>query len=139
MTDASDPTNSRGYIEVGYDDLFPNTPAGLVQPSLLGAAQVLIENGATLTEQSRAFIGDTTGSTGFGGSDQLNVSSGSLSIGPLQNNGGGVPTDALLAGSVAIDRGDNTLVPSGVTTDARGGSFKRIANGIVDIGAFEAQ
>ena len=42
---------------------------------------------------------------------------------------------ALLPGSPAIDAGNNSLIPSGVTTDQRG--FDRIVNGTVDIGAFE--
>lgn len=50
-------------------------------------------------------------------------------------------THRLLAGSAAIDAGSNVLAvgPDGapVFTDQRGGSFLRIVNGIVDIGAFE--
>ena len=48
-----------------------------------------------------------------------------------------------MAGSPAIDKGDNTLVPIDpstglpVTTDQRG--FTRVVNGTVDIGAFEDQ
>ena len=52
-------------------------------------------------------------------------------IGPLQDNGGGLQTHALLSGSPAIDAGVNV---SGVTTDQRGGSR---TDGQVDIGAFE--
>ena len=64
-------------------------------------------------------------------------------LGPLQDNGGPTQTMALLAGSPAIDKGDNTLVPidpsTGLpfTTDQRG--FARIVNGAVDIGAYEDQ
>ena len=64
-------------------------------------------------------------------------------LGPLQDNGGPTQTMALLAGSPAIDKGDNTLVPIDpstglpVTTDQRG--FTRVVNGTVDIGAFEDQ
>ena len=44
---------------------------------------------------------------------------------------------ALLPGSPAIDAGDNSLIPAGVTTDQRGTGYARIDNGTVDIGAFE--
>ena len=52
-------------------------------------------------------------------------------------------THALIPGSQAIDAGDNSLIPSGVTTDQRG--LPRIVDGnsdstaTVDIGSFEAQ
>ena len=61
-------------------------------------------------------------------------------LGPLENNGGPTKTHALLAGSPAIDQGDNTGVPA---TDQRGFGFARKKDGngdgslIVDIGAFE--
>jgi hypothetical protein len=55
-------------------------------------------------------------------------------LGPLQNNGGPTQTMALLAGSPAIDAGDNTGAPD---TDQRG--FARIVGGAIDIGAFEVQ
>ncbi len=64
-------------------------------------------------------------------------------LGQLADNGGPTQTMALLAGSPAIDNGDNTLVPIDpstglpVTTDQRG--FTRVVNGSVDIGAFEDQ
>lgn len=49
--------------------------------------------------------------------DQQNVSNIIDTLGPLQDNGGNVPTRALLAGSPAIAAGGSVL---GVTTDARG-------------------
>ena len=65
----------------------------------------------------------------------------------LQNNGGPLVgasgnsqpllTIALLANSLAIDAGSNSLVPAGLTTDERG--FNRIVNNTVDIGAYEFQ
>ena len=62
-------------------------------------------------------------------------------LGPLRNNGGPVPTMALLAGSPALDRGHS----GGVLTDARGGirpvdrpSIANAGGGDgSDIGAFE--
>jgi hypothetical protein len=53
-------------------------------------------------------------------------------LGPFQDNGGPTQTFALLAGSPAIDAGDNTGCPS---TDARG--VKRPQGSACDIGAFE--
>jgi hypothetical protein len=49
--------------------------------------------------------------------DQQNVPNILPTLGPLQNNGGAVPTMALLPGSPAISAGGAVL---GVTTDARG-------------------
>jgi hypothetical protein len=55
----------------------------------------------------------------------------------LAKNGGPTLTIALMTGSPAIDAGNNATIPAGVTTDQRGPGFARIANGTVDIGAFE--
>ena len=75
-------------------------------------------------------IGDTDGSSGWVGTDLLNVDP---MLGPLQDNGGPTMTMALLPGSPAIDAG----VPvAGITTDQRG--ISRTAYGPPDIGAFEA-
>ena len=57
-------------------------------------------------------------------------------LGALQSNGGPTPTIALLVGSLAINRGDNSVAAAaGLTTDQRG--LNRLVNGIVDIGAYE--
>jgi hypothetical protein len=61
--------------------------------------------------------------------------SGDPGLGELKDNGGPTQTMALLPGSAAIDAGDNTLVPTGVSTDQRGRD--RFVNGITDLGAFE--
>ena len=81
----------------------------------------------TATSAGYNIIGDTTGSSGFGGTDQLNVDP---LLGALADNGGLTMTHALLAGSTAIDAGTNTGAPA---TDQRG--IARDAT--VDIGAFE--
>ena len=62
-------------------------------------------------------------------------------LGPLANNGGSTQTHALLAGSPALNRGNNSLAIDPfsqlpLTTDQRG--LDRTA-GIVDMGAFEKQ
>jgi hypothetical protein len=55
-------------------------------------------------------------------------------LGPLQDNGGPTRTMAPLVGSPALDAGDNTDAPP---TDQRGAP--RIAQGTIDIGAYEVQ
>src|SRR5262249_29480539 len=76
---------------------------------------------------SHNLVGD-----GSGLSDWL---SGDPGLGPLQDNGGPTRTMALLSGSRAIDAGDSSLVPPGVTTDQCGRD--RIAGPAVDLGAVE--
>ncbi len=57
-------------------------------------------------------------------------------LAPLADNGGLTKTHALVAGSPAIDAGQNS--PSNGLTDQRGGNFPRQIGPSVDIGAFEA-
>ena len=96
-------------------------------------------------------IGNKTGSSGTIGTGTDLVNSNIL-LGTLQNNGGNNQTHALLDGSLAINAGNNSLIPldindtdgDGNTTetipfDQRGTGFSRIANNRVDIGAFEFQ
>jgi hypothetical protein len=95
----------------------------------------------TFTSQGHNIIGQLGTSTGFVASDMLGVSAAQLQLGPLQDNGGPTPTDALLPGSVAIDTGDNSVNATLNFQDQRG--FPRPVDGgtglgaITDIGAFE--
>ena len=57
-------------------------------------------------------------------------------VGPLQLNGGVIPTQALLVGSPALDTGSNVDV---LASDERDGLFARDAGSATDIGAFENQ
>ena len=63
---------------------------------------------------------------GTGGTGGLSNTSGNQvgvadpGLAPLGNYGGPTQTIALLPGSPAIDAGNNTLIPTGVTTDQRG-------------------
>ena len=91
-------------------------------------------------------IGDGDGAGGFtAAGDQVGTGASPIDplLAPLGDYGGPTQTMALLPGSPAIDKGDNTLVPIDpstglpVTTDQRG--FTRVVNGTVDIGAFEDQ
>ncbi len=82
---------------------------------------------------------DTNSSTAATG-DQFNVNP---QVGPLADNGGSTFTHALLAGSPAINAGNNALAVdatgAALTSDQRAGAYQRIVNGTVDIGAFEVQ
>jgi hypothetical protein len=79
-----------------------------------------------------------SGNTGGGAPDYAGTASSKANLiggtpqldGALKYNGGATPTIALLAGSPAINAGDDTLAPG---TDQRG--FPRV--GVSDIGAFE--
>ncbi len=55
-------------------------------------------------------------------------------LGELQNNGGPTQTQALLAGSPAINAGSN---PLGLEFDQRGPGFNRVVGAQTDIGAYE--
>jgi hypothetical protein len=93
----------------------------------------------TVTSKGDNLIGNTSGSSGWTGTDVLNTNP---DLGTLANNGGPTQTMALLTGSPAIDAGANSI--SGLTiptTDERGalrGSAGPNAGSTVDIGAYEA-
>jgi hypothetical protein len=91
------------------------------------------------TDAGNNLIGDNTGSTGFTTSTLVGTSANPIDpkLSPLQNNGGLTFTNALLADSPAINTGNNTLIPAGITTDQRGAGFDRISEGTVDIGALD--
>ena len=69
--------------------------------------------------------------------DQVGVTAAQLNLGPLQNNEGPTHTIELCMGSVAIDKGDNTVFP-GLRTDQRGTGFSRRIRQ-VDVGAYEVR
>jgi hypothetical protein len=91
-----------------------------------------LNQGATLATNSHNLIQDGNCSPMLTGDPKL---------GPLQNNGGLTATRALLAGSPAIDAGDDSVTgsPLSLATDQRGNGFLRKAGLHVDIGAFEVQ
>jgi hypothetical protein len=81
-----------------------------------------------------------TGANNLIVSSVFTVPSGTLTadpqLQPLANNGGLTQTMALLAGSPAIDKGNNL---AGLATDQRGTGFARVGGASADIGAFELQ
>ncbi|ALF52179.1 hypothetical protein ACX27_03835 [Nostoc piscinale CENA21] len=127
----------KNSIIAGNNDGIP----GAVNPDVVGN---FISNGYNL-------IGNLNGSTGFNSSEQLQVSISQVIDTILRDNGGPVKTHALVYGSPAINAGNNADVPAdiadldrdGNTTervpfDQRGSGYRRILNGRVDIGAYEA-
>lgn len=68
-------------------------------------------------------------------SDIILASSIDTAIAPLADNGGPTLTHLPVAGSPAIDAGNNALIPAGIVTDQRG--LARISRVQVDIGAVE--
>lgn len=98
--------------------------------------------------QGNNLIGNADGSTGFIGSDLTGTTATPINamLGPLTNNGGPTFTHALLAGSPAVDAGNNALAidekSSALTQDQRGSprivdSPDAGSTATVDIGAFE--
>ncbi|MCA1622953.1 MAG: carboxypeptidase-like regulatory domain-containing protein [Acidobacteria bacterium] len=102
-------------------------------------------DGATITSAGNNHIGDSAGDSNVAGvsyqaSDTRDVPP---LLGGLADNGGAVPTHALLPGSPAINTGDNAKAVdpfdnSPLLFDARGAGFERILDAIVDKGAFES-
>jgi CSLREA domain-containing protein len=102
--------------------------------------------------QGHNIVGNGDGGMGFNAAgDQVGSTAAPINarLGPLASNGGPTLTHALLAGSPAIEAGDNSLPVdvnnNTLTTDQRGTGFARFADSAdadttqtVDIGAFEA-
>ncbi|MBE8969279.1 DUF4347 domain-containing protein [Nostocales cyanobacterium LEGE 12452] len=126
--------NSAGTITVANTiiaDNFDKSTSGNINPDVAGI----------FTDSGNNLIGNNTGSTSFTTSTLVGTSATPIDpkLGSLKNNGGVTFTHALLAGSPAINAGNNTLVSGSLITDQRGAGFGRISGGVVDIGAYEVQ
>ena len=103
-----------------------------------------VDGGNSFTSEGFNVIGKTYYPFGFTqATDQTGTIASPLDpmLGPLANNGGPTLTHALLAGSPAIDAGDDSVLgsPLFLTTDQRGLGFPRKLGAHVDSGAFEGQ
>jgi hypothetical protein len=113
-------TSSPGTVDIGFGSKTAGAGSTTMNSdhSLLGTVDpnvTIIDQGGTLT-----------------GTDPM--------LGPLANNGGPTQTEALLAGSPAIDKGPNPLPTFPLdANDQRGDGFPRVVGPAVDIGAFEVQ
>lgn len=111
--------------------IIANNTGAATSPDAFGAA----------TSQGNNIIGNVTGSTGWIASDLQGVNP---MIGTLANNGGPTQTHLLMAGSPALNAGQNCVTdaicaaanaPVNVTTDQRGTSRPQAM--VVDIGSVE--
>jgi predicted outer membrane repeat protein len=126
--------------------LLQNGGTSSIRNTIIAQNQVALDGvnpdvAGAFTSGGHNLIGDGTGAGGFANgtkADQVGTAANPIDprLGPLANNGGPTQTHALLAGSSAIDRGDNTNVPA---SDQRGGGFLRSVGSATDIGAFEVQ
>src|SRR5262249_41624902 len=117
---------------------------------------IVAGNGAGSTDPDVAALGTMTYSRvnvfsqAGAGRPGIDIVATNVGTGVLANNGGPVETIALLPGSVARNAGDNAALPPDsqdldgdhnttepLPVDARG--LVRVANGTVDVGAFEVQ
>ena len=129
-----------GTLDIANSIVAGNSATGANPPEI----EVL---GGTFTSAGNNLVGDSAGDAfnthtpvSYHAADILNTPP---RLGPLQINGGTTPTMALLAGSPAINAGDNfkAIDPFDglpLTFDQRGYGFYRVV-GYVDIGAFEVQ
>ncbi len=97
-----------------------------------------------VTSQGYNIIGSAAGATiPPATGDQIGVSAAQLNLGPLQDNGGATQTHALLAGSVAIDKGQSTDTLTDQRSETRPIDSPTLANAPggdgSDIGSYEVQ
>ncbi|MCK6478304.1 MAG: hypothetical protein L6Q35_15905, partial [Phycisphaerales bacterium] len=91
-------------------------------------------NGVFAAGSTNNLIGDAGSAGGLTNGVSGNIVGVDPLLGSLANNGGPTQTQALLAGSPAINKGSN---PDGLSTDQRGAGFARTQGTVADIGAYE--
>jgi CSLREA domain-containing protein len=123
-----------------------------VETGTAEASNTLLSGNSASSEDSSncsGFVGNLANNLDSGTSCGFGTNNNSLSgvdpmLGDLADNGGPTETHALLAGSPAINKGNNDALDIDLDIDPlqfdqRGPGFARIVGGIVDIGAFEVQ
>lgn len=114
-----------------------------------GAAHNLIGSASNAGGIAHGVMGNVVGNAGLGTIDVSTVLDTTAA-----KNGGASPTHALIAGSLALDAGDNNLaarpgdnlipdvagdLDEALVNDSRNNPFTRTFNGTTDIGAYEDQ
>ena len=142
-----------GGVFIGYESRQPNIPLGpYTQGGVFLTSNIIAQNtsydneapdiaGEVDVSGANNLIGIDSGLTGISdgvNANQIGTAATPLDplLGPLQINGGVVPTHALKVGSPALDMGSNVDV---LASDERSGLFARDAGPATDIGAFENQ
>ncbi|GET43525.1 DUF4347 domain-containing protein [Microseira wollei] len=139
LTSNSSSTNGGGIWSSGRVTVSNSIWAGNSAPT---GSEVFLytSTGGTFTSSGYNLVGQNGNGGGFSTVATDIVLPGAIgtAIQPLANNGGPTQTHALVAGSPAMNAGNNALIPIGTTTDQRGTGFDRILGGTVDIGAVES-
>jgi len=138
-----------GGINAGGNETLSNA---LIAGNYLGWVTPNDIGGGTIDTADYDLVGDSGSAggiaNGIAGSAVGNDGVGALDISTvldvqLVDNGGPTFTLALVCGSPALNAGHDALAMNAdntpLTTDQRGVGFQRIADGFVDIGAFERQ
>ncbi|MEZ4867016.1 MAG: tandem-95 repeat protein [Caldilineaceae bacterium] len=126
-------------------DLFSNNGAAIQMHNTIIANSTggdCVVGAGNISNQSYNLIEDSDKACGIMDGVSSSIIGQDPSLGSLQDNGGPTWTHALIAGSPAVNAGDNALAVdasgNALTTDQRGTGFPRIVGGTVDIGAFES-
>ena len=120
QVDAADTLYTRGYMAVGYNNLSSNTPSGVTPPVSVAPAQVLVENGATLTD-TRGYIAYSPNSSGLvtvmsGGVWNIGMATGGY-LNVAQSGPGAL---SILAGGTVNVGSTGTFVTNGTTSTGGG-------------------
>jgi T5SS/PEP-CTERM-associated repeat protein len=108
--DSADTYNSRGNITVGYNDVVSDIPAGLPDPAYVATAQVVVENGATLTDQEGGSIGSSPDSAGA-----VTIETGGLWNLAYNGVAGGLSVATSGAGTLSVLNGGTVTVGAPLT------------------------
>lgn len=138
-TDASSNTNTRGTVLLSQGSV-NTTPTNAVVSNCIFWGNKTTSNATTrsITDLNKSPLTSLIVSNSI---DEANFNDSSISSKTNTNNSNPLFTDVanndftLQSGSPAIDAGDNTKIPSGITTDLLGN--RRIFNTTVDIGTYE--
>jgi hypothetical protein len=128
-------TGASVYAE-GTGLLFGNS---ILSSGAAGTANCTLDGGSTAVSDGYNLYDDTANTCTLSATGDQHVTS--LGLGPLADNGGPVQTEAVQAGSPALNAGDPAgcvdAFGHGLATDGRGVDRPQPASGRCDIGAYE--